>query len=414
MDLLAPCRSCLRCLPFFQISPPSSPRASATASTSPAAAGQVEEALPLPDPNNRTHSLSADAPLHDGHDLPFSDKKKEPHPPLHSSLADGSDLQNSVIPEDEGKPASEIIFAPPVSSPPSRHACASPHELVEVEETNKSPTHPELPLNVPFINDISFLTSGLPSPITPAPFGTGYGYPAGQYHPAPHNNPPGNDKSDHNDVPSHEDHGNLHVAEHVNSHAPLHYWHSHSQQGHDDSHHGHISSHHNHGHAPPPDESLPLAPSEVADSESVDIADVTDTYSPPLDTSYSTPGFLDTEGNQEGGKSGDADATPNMGGKSALIETYHSEPIVTPEDDDSYTNEESFGHNALDLGRRRRRRDHFKDQFKGISQQIKHGGHHIKKEGSKHLQTIISNVNKQAQQIDQSGSFLIVPRANNN
>ncbi|KAI5084937.1 hypothetical protein GOP47_0001106 [Adiantum capillus-veneris] len=427
MDLLAPCRSCLQCLPFFQISPPSPPRPSSSTTTCTVAAGQAKEALPSPDPNECTQS-SAAAPLH-GQDLPTSDKSKDPQPPLHSR----SDLESPVIAEDEGKPVSEIVIAPPVSSPPSSNMGACPHEE---EEINKSTTLPELPLRVPFINDISFSTSGLihlQSPMTPAPFGTGYGYTAGQYHPSPHIYPTGNEASQQNDVPSHEDVGNSHpehVASHdehddshhghsssYHGHGPFHHEHKHSHNGHDSSHHGHSSSHH--GHGPPPDESLPLAASEyapLADTLGVDNP-THNASSVTLETSYSTPGLVNADANHEGAQNGDADAITNMGGDTALIETYHSEPIVEsfPDDDDTYTHEHSLGHNDSHLGgRRRRRRDHFKEQFKGISQQIKQGGHHIKEEGSKHLQTIITNVNKQAQQIEQSGSFFIVPRTNNN
>eukprot|EP00250_Pteridium_aquilinum_P012562 c20803_g1_i1 orf=49-1593(+) len=514
MDLLAPCRSCLQCLPFFHDSPPQSPRLVAAR---PSSLPESQEALLIATPTDPSHSsenlqCSTAAAAIQEQDLPLSGKEEEPQDTKYeenddSVVAESADAQSSVA-ENEATAITEIIIAPPVS------AASDTAPLPEDIELSRPTVPSELPLLVPFINDISFSTPGLhlPSPITPAAFGAAY--PAGQLYPPPQTNPGqhlahahshnghdnshhGHDHAPHGHDNSHHGHDSSHHrhehSHHGNDDSQNGFGHSHhgldhdhgdshhshaEEHGHDDSHHGHAEEHDHTNFALLDAVSLPHPPSDLLEfvhehhedhshapldavllphPPSADISEfVHETHedpsqcdphphdndgpsmdednhhdqtpdSAPLPTleppqSTSDPDNVEVE---LMGQNGGADVVSNTNGASGgLLETYHSEPIVqtvTLGDDANDTPDQVLSQSESLPGRRRRRRDHFKDQFKGITQQIKEGGHHlkeegskqvhhIKEEGSKHVQTIIANVNKQAQQLEQSGSFFNVPR----
>lgn len=454
MDLLAPCRSCLQCLPFFHVSPPSSPRLAAAAAPSSPYSQEASKATPT-DPSQSSEKLSCSNAATAAQDQDLHLPSKEEEEPQDAKCdkdetAENFEDEHSTETESQEAPVSGIVIAPPVSA-------SGGASIAEDVEDNKTTTLSELPMEIPFINDITFSASGfmpLPSPITPAPFGAGY--PAGQYPPY-HQIYQGQHQGH---AHSHHEHENSHHGhEHsLHSHESSHVEHANSHHGHDHSHHGHANSldghdpQHNHVHAAPDYElPLPQPPSDDLqvsqelhkdasfhhshhhhhDSLVVDDADnfvtghvslddghrphdqIDDSFPAPLETSQSTPAAVELEAKVDGENS----AVSHTNGASALLETYHSVPIVlfgSSHDDDNEAQDDVPGLSGSDPVPRRRRRDHFKDQFKGIRQQIKQGGHHIKEEGSKHMQTIIDNMNKQAQQIEQSGSFFMVPRANNN
>ncbi|KAI5063652.1 hypothetical protein GOP47_0022199 [Adiantum capillus-veneris] len=218
-------------------------------------------------------------------------------------------------------------------------------------------------------------TSGLmplPSPISPSPIGLGYivGEHASSHH-------------IHHQVSSqHHDGGHsfFHLHRHDKAH-PLS-----STPTEDPS----TSGADEHASLLSPPALSPPPPSKSSTSKHGDVDDPHSNEKIHMKTSHSVP-QINLDGSLAD-KSEDDSAIAE--GSLAALTTWHSEPV------------EATGTG----GGRMRRRDHLKHHLKELQDQLKQGGHQLKEEGSKHLQNMISNISKQAEQIEESGSFLSVPR----
>lgn len=425
MDLLSPCKMCLHCLPFFPASPPPSPRPSFPPPSAAPPPAPAEETLPetqlqekainaveeeppfaVTDPftvhEKPSPSSDAAALPHQQLDLPLSEDCIELASPVyHATMG----LEGALQEEEVSAAASGIIIAPPVtgSSPP-----VDPEAITMASQ---------LPLQLPFVNDVDFSSAGLmtlPSPVTPAPMGSGYL--PGQHHP--------HHLIHHHDHAHHHHHGHVlsHSYDHVappnppldssQDHIVPPYSPSESSQSHHDrdQSHTHRPPNHDNAHdAPPP-------PLESSQSEHDyhghthhqhphDLDHDTPAPHPPFEISQSAPDLQLV--NKPEGKNGGTDEVVTTNGSSSLLETSQAEPIAL-------IGESDHNDHGLEQPHVGRRRDQLKHQLWGLHHQIKQGGHHLKEEGSRQIQSMLNSVSKQAQQLEESGSFFIVPRGNNN
>lgn len=424
MDLLSPCKMCLHCLPFFHASPPPSPRPS---SSSAAAAEEtlpetqleeksinaVEEEPPFavtdPFTKGEKPSTSSDAAAlpHQQQDLPLSEDCTElAFPVYHATIGPEGALEEEVV----AAAASGIIIAPAVTAQEDGSSPPVDPEAITMAS--------ELPLQLPFVNDVDFSSAGLmtlPSPVTPAPIGSGY-LPA-QHHPHHHIH--------HHDHAHHHDHGHdlSHSYDYVappnppldSSHDQIAPPYSPSESS--QSHHDHDQSHTHHPPNHDNDHDAPTYPPLESSLSEHDYHGHThhqhphdhehDTPAPdtPFEISQSAPDLELV--NKPEGKNGGTDEVMTTSGSSSLLETSQSEPIVLIGASD-------HNDHGLEPPHVVRRRDLLKQQLRGLHHQLKQGGHLLKEEGSRQIQNVLNNVNKQAQQLEESGSFFIVPRGNNN
>ncbi|MCO5589150.1 hypothetical protein L7F22_043116 [Adiantum nelumboides] len=333
----------MRCLPVFSSeSPPASPRPSSLAAAAP---NLDKEAYPHGLPTPRADSSADSGSLVVGENPSFSDASL-----IHDNEQKDLPISQQAKVELVGGPYTHLPFFSKgqdgnahldVSDPASKH------------ETSHVGT--------------DFSTSGMmPHPSTTAPGPIGLGYILGDHAPSHHI---------HHEVSSHHngDHSFFHPHRHNKSH-PL------SSSPHSTEEKGQMLLSSVEEHESPSLSALnPMcSPSESSESKHGD----PNPQEQHMETSHSEPHITLVASHAD--KSDDSlAATESL----VALTTWHSEPVE-----------------AMATAGRVRRRDHLKHHLKELHGHIKQGGHRLKEEGSRHLQSMVSNdMNKNAEQVEESG-----------
>ncbi|KAH7446402.1 hypothetical protein KP509_01G054100 [Ceratopteris richardii] len=308
-------------------------------------------------------------------------------------------------------PVDGIVIAPSVSSLPSDvQVCTLPDEEDAWAEKTEVPSF-ELP-PIPFLNDITFDTSGVnlsQVPVTPALFGPGYNAKPGKLYPSPQLFPPedGCEQRGHNSL-SHGHAASDGGDDHVHSH-------SHSAQQSADVRHDNLQDQeynisYDGSSLLSQGDSLPHDSHSLTHHNQHIAHDIHAAKQKPISNLY--------HGHVSSPQS-NAHAMSNDVNNSQCVESAQLKPLEEAhldKDDDHCDDDDDDDEKGDDLGPQQphRRRIHLKGSLsgikKGIKERIKKGQHHLKEEGSRHLHNFMDNINKQAQQIEQSGAFSIVPR----
>ncbi|MCO5608654.1 hypothetical protein L7F22_062868 [Adiantum nelumboides] len=331
MGLLTQFKLCIRCLPVFSSeSPPDSPRPSSSAAA--AAPNLDKEACPHGLPTHRADSSADSGSLVDGENPSFSDASL-----IHDNEQKDLPISQQAKVELVGGPYTHLPF---FSKGQDGNAHLDVSDPASKQETSLAST--------------DFSTSGkMPHPSTIAPGPIGLGYILSDHAPSHHI---------HHQVSSHHngDHSFFHPHRHNKSH-PL------SSSPHLTEEKGQtlLSSVEEHE-SPPLSAFNPMcSPSESSESKHGD----PNPQEQNIETSHSEPHINLVASNADKFDDGLA-ATES----SAALTTWHSEPVE-----------------AMAMAGRVRRRDHLKHHLKELHGHIKQGGHRLKEEGSRHLQSMVSN-----------------------